>query len=96
MNKVTRNLIKHLKQAEGFPELVDVTVRPTLANRGWLTTRLLWLVRSPQLAPAIKALQALIEEECEEGSIPAWCKQALQPDSGVEWDVVLLKVLGWK
>lgn len=53
------------------------------------------LVHVSLLPACIKALHTVIEEECAEGALPAWCKNALD-DSSVDWCAVLQAVLRWK
>lgn len=53
------------------------------------------LVAVSLLPACIKALHTVIEEECDEGALPASCKSALD-DGGVDWRAVLQAVLRWK
>lgn len=53
------------------------------------------LVHVSLLPACIQALRTIIEEECDEGALPAWCKSALD-DGSVDWRAVLQAVLRWK
>ena len=53
------------------------------------------LVHVSLLPACIKALRTIIEEECDEGGLPAWCKSALD-DNSVDWCAVLQAVLRWR